>query len=48
MVAVGSGFSCCGAWALGHVGSVVEAHRFSFPVACGIFLENGSNQYPLH
>ena len=30
----------CGAQALGHVGSVV--------VACGIFLDQGSNHYPLH
>ena len=43
-----SGFSCCKAWAPGCVGSVVVAHRLSCPVACGIFLEQGSNPCPLH
>ena len=33
----------CGAWA-----SVVVAHRLSCPVACGIFLDQGWNLYPLH
>ena len=28
--------------------SVVVAHRLSFPVACGIFLDQGSNPCPLH
>ena len=43
-----SGFSRCEAWALGCVGSVVGAHGLSCPVACGIFLEQGSNPCPLH
>ena len=29
-------------------GSAVVAHRLSCPVACGIFPDQGSNQYPLH
>ena len=32
-----------GAWA-----SVVVAHRLSYPTACGIFLDKGSNPCPLH
>ena len=55
-----SGFSCCGAWALGAWASVVVAHGLqsagsvvvapghSCSVACGIFLEQGSNPCPLH
>ena len=54
------GFSCCIAWALGHVGSgvvaprlwgtasVVVAHELSCSKACGIFLNQGSNPCPLH
>ena len=30
-------FSCCRAWVLGHVGSVIGVHRFSCPEASGIF-----------
>ena len=49
------GFSCCGARALGlagfviaahglySTGSVVAEHRLSCSVACGIFLDQGSN-----
>ena len=42
------GFSCCGAWALGHAGSVVEAFGLSCLVACGIFPDRGWNLSPLH
>ena len=38
------GFSCCRASALGHVGSVVAAHRLSWPTAHGIFPDQGSNR----
>ena len=41
-------FSCCGARALGQVGSVVVAHGLHCPRACGIFLDQGSNPCPLH
>ena len=37
------GFSCCGAQALQCTGSVVVAHGLSCSVACGIFLDQGSN-----
>ena len=37
------GFSCCRVWA-----SVVMAHGLSFPMACRIFLDQGSNPYPLY
>ena len=40
-------FSCCRAQALGHVGLVVAVHRLSCSLACGIFLEQGSNLCPL-
>ena len=36
-----SGFSCCEAEALGHMGSVVVAHRLSCSVVCGIFPDQG-------
>ena len=36
------------AWALGRVGSVAAARELSCPVACGIFLDQGSNLRPLH
>ena len=36
-------FSCCWAWALGCLNSVVVAHRLSCPAACGILLDQGSN-----
>ena len=38
-----SGFSCCGAQALGCMGSVVVAHGLSCSVVCGIFQDQGSN-----
>ena len=43
-----SGFSCCGARALGHSGSVVVVHGLSCSKACGIFLAQGSNPSPLY
>ena len=43
-----SGFSCCGAWALGARASVVVAHGLSCSVACGILPDQGSNLCPLH
>ena len=55
-----SGFSCCRAWALGGMGSVVAApgpwstglivvvHRLSCPEAWGIFTDQGSNWCALH
>ena len=43
-----SGFSGCGAWALGAGASVVGAHRLSCSMACGIFLDQGLNPCPLH
>ena len=42
------GFSCFGAQALGTWASVVVAHGLSCPEACGTFLDQGSNQCPLH
>ena len=54
------GFSCCGAQAPGHQGSVVPApwlkssgsiavaHGFSFSAACGVFPNQGSNPCLLH
>ena len=42
------GFSCFGAWALVHDGSVAVAHGLSCPAACGIFLDQGLNSCPLH
>ena len=41
-------FSCCGAQALGALASVVVVHGLSCSVACGIFLDQGSNLCPLH
>ena len=41
------GFPCCRAQALGHVGSIV-VHGFRCLMACGIFLDQGSNPCPLH
>ena len=38
VVACGFSLSSCGVQALGHVGSVVVAHRLSCPVACGILV----------
>ena len=54
------GFSCCGAWSLGHTGSVVVvpgpksthsiimALRLSCSVTCGIIPDQGSNLCFLH
>ena len=44
-----TGFSCCRVWALGAWTSprTVVVHRLC-PTACGIFLEQGSNQCSLH
>ena len=39
---------CCGAWALGHTASVVVAHGLSCLGPCGIFLDQGSDPFPLH
>ena len=33
---------------LSHAGSVDKVHRYSYPTACGIFLDQGSNLCPLH
>ena len=38
-----SGFSCFEAWALGVQASVVVQHGLSYPTACRIFLDQGSN-----
>ena len=43
-----SGVSCCWAWALGCMDSVVVAHRLSCSAACGILLDQGSNLCLLH
>ena len=45
-----TGFSNCGTWAqqLWLAGSVVVAHGLSCSMACGIFLDKGSNPCPLH
>ena len=40
--------SCCGAWALEYVNSVVVAHGIGCPIECGLFPEQGSNPCPLH
>ena len=41
-------FSCCGAWAVGFVGSGAAVRRPSCPrAACGILPNHRSNQYPL-
>ena len=42
-----AGFSSCGSWAKS-AGSIVVAHGPSCSVACGIFLDQGSNPCPLH
>ena len=41
-------FSHCRAQALGAQASVVVALELSCPIACGIFLNQGSNQCSLH
>ena len=38
-----SGFSCCGAWALGPWASVLVARRLGCSAKCGIFPDQGSN-----
>ena len=38
-----SGFSCCGARALGAQALVVVVHGLNCCTACGIFLDQGSN-----
>ena len=43
-----SGFSCFEAWPLGVQASVVVEHGLSYPAACGIFLDQGSNPCLLH
>ena len=43
-----SGCSCCGAQALGRVGSVAVAQGLRGPAAHGIFLDQRSNPCPLH
>ena len=43
-----SGFSYCGARAVGTQASVVAAHRLSCFAICGIFSDQGSNPCPLH
>ena len=41
----GSSSPCCGSWALEHrLGSC--GHGLSCPVACGVFLDQGSNPHP--
>ena len=42
-----SGFSCCGAWALGSQAAAVVAHGLSCPTACGILPDQGSKPCPL-
>ena len=39
----GSGFSCCGAWALGTWASVAVVPGLRWPQGCGIFSDQGSN-----
>ena len=43
-----SGFSSCGARALGVRAPVVVAHGLSCAAACGIFPDQGLNPCPLH
>ena len=43
------GFSCCGTWALKHrLSSCSRVPRLGFSMACGTFLDQGSNQCPLY
>ena len=42
-----SGFSCCRAQAPGCLGSVVVEYGLNYSEMCRIFLDEGSNQYPL-
>ena len=52
LIAVASHYraQALGTWAseLQYLGSVVVAHGLSFPAACGIFPDQGSNLCPLH
>ena len=41
------GFSCYGAWALGHTGSAVVVYGLSCPAGCGIFPDQELNPCPL-
>ena len=43
-----SGFSCCGAQTLYTSASVAVAHELCYSTTCGIILDQGSNQCPLH
>ena len=43
-----NGFSCCRAWALGGWALAVAAHGLNCSMACGIFLDQGSNLCPLY
>ena len=43
-----SGFSCCGAWVPRHLGSVVAVQGLNWPMACGIFPDQGLDRCPLH
>ena len=43
-----SGFSCCGAWALGMWASVVAVRELSCSLVCGILPDQGSDLCPLH
>ena len=47
-VAAAHRLSSCRSWAPEQAGSVVVAHRMSCSRVCGIFLDQGSNPYPLH
>ena len=42
------GFSCCRAQALGLIALVVVTRGLSCPIACRVFLDQGSNLCPLH
>ena len=44
----GGGFSCCRAWSLKHMALVAVIHGLSYPLACGIFLDQRWNPCPLH
>ena len=44
----GHGFSCCKAQVLGARATVVVAYGLHYSMACGIFLDQGSNLCPLH
>ena len=48
LLAASEGYSGCGVWASPCSGSLVAEHRLICSVACGIFLDQGSNPCPLH